>query len=324
MRKALNGICRSWGQGVFSHPIFGVLLALFSCALLGSLYPFVKIGYAAFQISGNDVPSILLFAGLRFALCGIVTVPLFSVAAKEPLLSKRSDALTVALVTLFSIILHYAFTYLALAVGQSAKSAIVKQVGFLFLSCFSFLFVRKERFSWKKPICGLLGFAGIIVTGLDGGFSFAMGDALIVAASLCSAVSTILTKNAVERVSAVKLVAYSQLIGGAFLCVCGLLAGGRLRHLDLRAVLVMLYICAATVIAYVLWNVCVKYNNVAKLAVIRFSVPLFAVAFSGILLREQIFKWNYILALLIILSSILLNELPWKKKNQTPKALDTL
>lgn len=313
--KSSDNACRSYWQGVFSHPVFGVLLALFSCALLGSLYPFVKIGYAAFQIAGSDVPSILLFAGLRFALCGIVTVPLFSVTLKEPLISKRSDMRTVLLVTLFSIVLHYACTYLALAVGQSAKSAIIKQVGFLFLSCCSFLFIKKERFSWKKPICGVLGFAGIIVTSFDGGFSFAAGDALIVAASLCSAISTILTKNAVERVSAVKLVAYSQLIGGVFLCALGLLAGGRLTHLDLRAAFVMLYICAASVIAYVLWNVCVKYNSVAKLAVIRFSVPVFAVVFSGMLLREQIFKWNYILALAIILSAILLNELPWKKKN---------
>ena len=313
--KSSDNTCRSYWQGVFSHPVFGVLLALFSCALLGSLYPFVKIGYAAFQIAGSDVPSILLFAGLRFALCGIVTVPLFSVTSKEPLISKRSDMRTVLLVTLFSIVLHYACTYLALAVGQSAKSAIIKQVGFLFLSCCSFLFIKKERFSWKKPICGVLGFAGIIVTSFDGGFSFAAGDALIVAASLCSAISTILTKNAVERVSAVKLVAYSQLIGGSFLCICGLLAGGRLTHLDLRAAFVMLYICAASVIAYVLWNVCVKYNSVAKLAVIRFSVPLFAVVFSGILLKEQIFKWNYILALAIILFSILLNELSWKKKD---------
>jgi drug/metabolite transporter (DMT)-like permease len=311
--KSPDNACRSYWQGIFSHPIYSVLLALFSCALLGSLYPFVKIGYAAFQIAGNDVPSILLFAGLRFALCGIITVPLFSVTSKEPLLSKRSDISTVLWVALFSIVLHYAFTYLALAVGQSAKSAIIKQVGFLFLSCFSFLFVKKESFSPKKPICGVLGFVGIIVTSFDGGFDFAIGDALIVAASLCSAISTILTKNAVERVSAVKLVAYSQLIGGAFLCVCGVLAGGRLSHFDLRALLVMLYICAASVIAYMVWNVCVKYNSVSKLAVIRFSVPLFAVAFSGILLKEQIFKWNYVLSLSIILVAILLNEFSWKK-----------
>jgi drug/metabolite transporter (DMT)-like permease len=173
--------------------------------------------------------------------------------------------------------------------------------------------VKKESFSPKKPICGVLGFVGIIVTSFDGGFDFAIGDALIVGASLCSAISTILTKNAVERVSAVKLVAYSQLIGGAFLCVCGVLAGGRLSHFDLRALLVMLYICAASVIAYMVWNVCVKYNSVSKLAVIRFSVPLFAVAFSGILLKEQIFKWNYVLSLSIILVAILLNEFSWKK-----------
>lgn len=301
---------------IFSHPVLGILPALLSCAFLGSLYPMVKIGYAAFCIGGGDVASILLFAGLRFLICGLITVPLFALASKRPLLTDRSDWKMVLGVALFSIILHYACTYWALAIGQSAKSAIVKQVGFLFLSCFSFLFIKSDRFTLKKAFCGALGFAGIIITNFEGRFTFAAGDALILSASFCSVVSTILTKKAVVRVSPVKLVAASQLIGGVVLCVIGLLFGGRITHLDLRAVLVMLYICAASIFGYVLWNVVIQYHSVSKLSVIRFSIPLFSVVFSGILLHEEVWRWNYILALGIIFAAILLNVIsPKNKKN---------
>ena len=39
---------------------------------MGSLYPIVKVGYAAFGISGKSVPDILMFAGMRFVVSAIL------------------------------------------------------------------------------------------------------------------------------------------------------------------------------------------------------------------------------------------------------------
>ena len=50
-----------------------ILSSLLVMALWGSLYPCVKIGYAAFGINANSVADILMFAAIRFALCGIFT-----------------------------------------------------------------------------------------------------------------------------------------------------------------------------------------------------------------------------------------------------------
>lgn len=45
--------------------------------------------------------------------------------------------------------------------------------------------------------------------------------------------------------------------------------------------------------------------------------PLFSVVFSGILLHEEVFRFNYILALCIIFAAILLNSIsPKEKKNK--------
>ncbi len=56
-----------------------ILLSLFVMAMWGSLYPFVKIGYIAFEIDGTDIPSILMFAGVRFAICGLIKFSVFKI-----------------------------------------------------------------------------------------------------------------------------------------------------------------------------------------------------------------------------------------------------
>ena len=53
-----------------SNSIKTIFLSLLVMALWGSLFPMVKIGYEAFSISDTDIPSILMFAGTRFALSG--------------------------------------------------------------------------------------------------------------------------------------------------------------------------------------------------------------------------------------------------------------
>lgn len=117
-----------------------------------------------------------------------------------------------------------------------------------------------------------------------------------------------------SRVGAILLVSYSQLFGGIVLSVAGLLLGGSITHIDGNAVLTFTYICAASIIAYVTWNVLIKYNSLSMLSIIKFSEPLFAVIFSGLLLGESIFRLNYLFAFIIILAAILFNNIKIERK----------
>ncbi len=298
---------------LFSGRVSSVILALIVCALWGTLFPFIKIGYSTFHISSNNIPSIILFAGTRFTVSGIIMIALFSATKRKFLKPKKSDILPILAVAAFTIILHYFFTYMALAIGEGSKTAIIKQIGFLFLSCFSFLFIKTDRFTWKNIICGILGFLGIIVTNLNGGaFTFALGDALLIIASFCSVAGTIVTKKAVKKTDPLTLVAYSQFFGGIFLVILGLTLGGRIPHVDIKSIGSLAYICFASISAYVIWNVLIKYNSLSKLSIIKFTEPLFAVIFSGLLLGESIFRLNYLFAFIIILASILISNVNMK------------
>ena len=46
-----------------------VLLAFISCALWGSAFPMIKIGYGQFGIADSGAGAKILFAGVRFIIC---------------------------------------------------------------------------------------------------------------------------------------------------------------------------------------------------------------------------------------------------------------
>ena len=86
-----------------------VLVSLIVMALWGLLFPLVKLGYSAFEI--KTVPDTLLFAGVRFCVCGVV-VCAFSLfrdkKAFEPV--KSSLIIPILLSGFFSI--RSGYTYL--------------------------------------------------------------------------------------------------------------------------------------------------------------------------------------------------------------------
>ena len=65
-----------------------ISLSLLVMALWGSLFPFVKIGYAAFSIDSGSIPDILMFASVRFIISGIIVI-LIAFFKKEEIASPK-------------------------------------------------------------------------------------------------------------------------------------------------------------------------------------------------------------------------------------------
>ena len=60
-----------------------ILCAIIVMVLWGSLFPFVKWGFLEFGISSNNVPDVLLFAGLRFLISGAILTIFSSFVIKK-------------------------------------------------------------------------------------------------------------------------------------------------------------------------------------------------------------------------------------------------
>lgn len=78
---------RSKNGAFFQKPAILILMALICCALWGSAFPCVKIGYQMFHIETTG--SQILFAGYRFFLAGVLTFLIGSGLERKPLLLKK-------------------------------------------------------------------------------------------------------------------------------------------------------------------------------------------------------------------------------------------
>lgn len=275
--------------------------------LWGLLFPTVKLGYRVFGI--ESIGDILSFAGMRFLVCGVVITIYAAIRMPKDFQGLKNGWWQVLLSGLFAIILHYAFTYIGLRSTDGSKTAILKQLGAVFYICFAALFFPEDKLTLPKIGGLVLGIAGIFAINADlSGFHFQIGDLLILGASFCTVFSNVISKKAFKVVTPIVLTGVSQIFGGIVLLGVSAAFGGKplsLMPTTLPQLGVFTMIVTASVISYCLWFIAVQKENLSKLFIIKFSEPLFAAVFSWLLLDENIFRLEYLIAFLLICGGIL-------------------
>ena len=79
---------------------------------------------------------------------------------------------------------------------------------------------------------------------------------------------------------------YQFLCGGVVMILVGLLWGGRLRPVTATAFLLLLYLAMLSAVAYSVWSLLLRHNDVSQVTVYGFATPLFGVILSAVLLDE--------------------------------------
>ena len=314
----------SLGKKILQNPNFVLPLALAVMFFWGSLFPMIKIGYAAFGVNTAFIPSILLFAGIRFVACGLLLIGGVSVRDRRLRLPQGKALGYIVMIALTGYVLHYACTYIGVSHLPGSKTAILKQIGSLFIICFAFLFRREDRFTPAKLVGGLLGFFSIIVINLSGlRFSMSLYDALILCASFCSVASVVFSKNAYDTYDPMYVTAWAQLLGGIVLLTLGISLKGSISTVTPKSLGVMAYMCFASCMGYALWNCLLKYNDMSRLTVIKFTESLFSALCSWALLGENIFKLTYLISFVLVCVGILISgghlRLPVKNRQEETK-----
>lgn len=290
-----------------TKPYIMVPLALLCCFLWGSAFPMVKTGYQLFSIGEADSFSQILFAGVRFALAGVLVILFGSVSSKRLLLPKtKSEVMHCFVLCIFQTVLQYTAFYIGLAHTSGVKSSVLVALNVFLSLIISALVFKLERLTASKLIGTVIGFIGVVIINFSaGGFEgFALnGEGAILFSALAYSVSGVLIKRYSENENPVMLSGWQFLIGGIVMMIVGFAAGGRIgAEIGMKGIIVLIYLALISAVAYTVWGILLKYNPVSKVSVMGFMNPVFGVLLSALILGEtaEAFSVKNLFSLLLV------------------------
>lgn len=264
--------------------------AFLCCALWGSAFPCIKIGYKLFDIHSSATMTQILFAGCRFVLAGVLTIIIGSLLNRHFLKPKKAALGNIFKLSLLQTVMQYVFFYIGLAHTSGVKASIIGGVNVFIAILVASLIFKQEKLSGRKMLGSLIGFTGVVLVNIAGneisGSFTLLGEGAIVLSTVAYAFSSVLIKRYSEDENPVILSGYQFLVGGIIMIGFGLLGGGRITRVTPGGIGILLYLAFLSAIAYSLWGILLKYNPVSKVAVFGFMNPVFGVIFSAILLGE--------------------------------------
>lgn len=294
--------------GKIQKPAAVCALAFLCCALWGSAFPCIKLGYAWLDIEGTG--SQILFAGYRFFLSGILTFVIGCAVERRFLTIKRSSVWHVFRQGLLQTTVQYVCFYIGLAYATGAKSSIINaSQGFVAIIASHFM-LKSEKMTWKKTVGCILGLAGVVAVNLSpgawgSGFSL-KGEGMILICTVVYGISMVLLKMISDEESPMAITAYQTLMGGALLVIIGFAMGGHVGGFTAKSVALLIYMALLSTAAFSIWTILMKYNPVGKVAVFTFTIPIFGVALSGLLLGEQVLELKNLIALVLVSTGIII------------------
>lgn len=302
----------------FSKNYVVVIGALICCMLWGSAFPCVKVGYGLFGVDTSSYSSLILFAGIRFTLAGVLVLAFGSALQRKFLLPKRKNIWRVAVVALFQTAMQYTFFYIGLANLTGVKSSVLNGLGVFFtiiVACFIF---RTERFTLIKLVGCILGFGGVLVMNLDGlNFEFSLtGEGFIIFSGLSAAMAAGFVKVFSKHENTTTLCGWQFFCGGLALVIIGAATGGSIRPTSGASFAMLFYLAFLSACAFTLQGYLLKYNPVSKVAVFKSTNPLFGALFSAIILgeTEQLLHYTTLIALALVCGGILIINLLGEKR----------
>lgn len=292
-------------RSILENPKMVLPSAMLCCLLWGSAFPLVKIGFSWLNISSEDIPTEILYAGLRFTLAGVIAIIITSLISGKFLRPTMKSLPKVFSLSMFQTILQYLFFYIGLSNTSGVKASVIEAMNVFVALIVSCLIFRMEKITAAKIIGSIIGFAGVVIINvskgdLAGGLTL-KGEGFILISTVAYAFSSVLMKHWSNEENPMMMSAWQFLLGGIVMSILGFALGGRISGFDLKSVLLLIYLASLSAIAYSLWASLLKYYPVSRIAVYGFMNPVFGFILSAFLLGEsEAFGLKSIAALVLV------------------------
>lgn len=288
-----------------------ILGALFCTLLWGAATPTIKFGYEFFPVDTSVPYNIILFAGIRFAGAGIITLFLTRLLTGESPKLNKSMAKPIVILAIFQTAAQYICLYLGLTVVPASVGSMLTATSVFFTVILTSLIFKTETLTYRKLLATFLGLVGIIVLNIDENFSMQFrltGEITVLMSALMNALANIFMSNFSKKHNPMVLTGCQFLLGGSSMVIIAVLMGGKIGVPDIRGIVVMLVLMSIASFAYGIWSMLLKIKTTSQVVIFASFISVFGAFFSWILLSEDIWNWRILAALLLIsLGTFLVN-----------------
>ena len=147
---------------IFQRPVWVVVFALTAAIAWGWAFPLIKVGFSAFGITADMTGSKMLFAGIRFAVAGLIILSVAGSNGRSFKTGKTSDWWFLLAFALMNTTLHYFFFYVGMSYSEGSRAAILNSLIPVVGAVTSCLCLG-ETFHLKYALAGGLAALGIYI-----------------------------------------------------------------------------------------------------------------------------------------------------------------
>lgn len=274
------------------------MFALTAAIAWGWAFPLIKVGFNDFGITPDMTGSKMLFAGIRFAVAGLIVLSVARSSGRSFKTNKMSDWYFIIAFTLMNTTLHYFFFYIGMSHSEGSRAAILNSLSTFLVVLLACACFRSDRLTSRKILGCSVGFSGILALNLGGAesgqFSW-LGDGMIILNALCSALANLMTRRLSRMVDVFVGTGYSLSIGGMLLIISGLYFDGTLPNINMSGILCLMILICISALGFTLYNKLLSLNPMGKVAIYNSLIPIVG-AITSCLCLGEIFHAKYALA----------------------------
>lgn len=295
----------------FTHP-FGILVSAVSATFLwGSALPFIKKSYEELGIGKEDIFAQLIFAGYRFVAAALLIMLFMKFLGRS---TKYQQGTLAGIVRISSAqtFFQYVFVYIGISLSTGIQGSIISGTTTFFQILIAYFLLKGDTINIRKAIGLCIGFIGVIVVNLDQGeFSlhFGIGEWFLLIAMFFGGLGNVLSKKEAQKMEIMYMTSYQMLLGGLGLFLIGATQIGFMPFtFTLTAIAIFIYLALVSAISFVVWNSVMKYNNVGKVSIYLFLIPVFGVFLSTLILGESLSFLVFVALSLVALGIVIVNR----------------
>ena len=283
---------------IFQRPLWVVVFALTAAIAWGWAFPLIKVGFGAFGITADMTGSKMLFAGIRFAIAGLIVLSVARSSGRSFKVGKIIDWRFILAFALMNTTLHYFFFYVGMSHSEGSRAAILNSLSTFLVVLLACACFKSDKLTSRKVLGCLVGFSGILALNLGGAESGQftwLGDGMIILNAICGACANLMTRGLSRRIDIFVGTGYSLTIGGLLLVVFGLVFDGTLPHINMLGIVCLILLIVISALGFALYNKLLSCNPVGKVAIYNSLIPIVGTVTSCLCLGET-FHLKYALA----------------------------